>query len=74
MTSPQATDHLEVEWQYSVVDTDAAVLWLQSAAVPGYNVAPGTTKDLDDTYLFLGMGSKGFELFFAMGSFGVIQV
>ena len=51
MTSPQATDHLEVEWQYSVADTDAAVLWLQSAAVPGYTVAPGTTKDLDDTYL-----------------------
>lgn len=51
MTSPQATDQLEVEWQYSVADTDAVVRWLQSATVPGYTVTPGKTKDLDDTYL-----------------------
>ena len=51
MTSPQATDQLEVEWQYSVADTDAVAHWLQAAAVPGYTVTAGKTKDLDDTYL-----------------------
>ena len=51
MTTPEATDQLEVEWQYSVANTDAVARWLQSAAVPGYTVTPGKTKDLDDTYL-----------------------
>ncbi|MEP6871156.1 MAG: CHAD domain-containing protein [Anaerolineaceae bacterium] len=51
MTTPQPTDQLEVEWQYSAADTGAVARWLQSAAVPGYTVIPGKTKDLDDTYL-----------------------
>ncbi len=50
MTAPQATDQLEVEWQYSVSDTDAVARWLQAAAVPGYTVTPGKAKDLHDTY------------------------
>ncbi|MEO6399150.1 MAG: CHAD domain-containing protein [Tepidiformaceae bacterium] len=51
MTTPGATDQLEVEWQYSVADTEAVARWLQQAAVPGYILEPGKTKDLADTYL-----------------------
>ncbi|MEP7215841.1 MAG: CHAD domain-containing protein, partial [Anaerolineaceae bacterium] len=51
MSTPSPADQLEVEWQYSVADTDAVARWLRSAAVPGYNIEPGKTKDLDDTYL-----------------------
>ena len=51
MTTAAGTDQLEVEWQYSVADTEAVARWLQQAAVPGYTLEPGKTKDLADTYL-----------------------
>lgn len=45
-----ATDQIEVEWQYAALDTRPVLRWLQSAAVPGYVVAPAGVKELDDTY------------------------
>jgi CHAD domain-containing protein len=50
MSEPAASDLVEVEWQYSAADTSTVVRWLESAAVPGYTVAPGKTKELNDTY------------------------
>jgi CHAD domain-containing protein len=47
---PAASDIVEVEWQFDAVDTARVARWLEMAAVPGYTVAPGKTKDLDDTY------------------------
>lgn len=50
MSESAASDQVEVEWQYSAADTSTVVRWLESAAVPGYTIAPGKTKELDDTY------------------------
>lgn len=52
--SMSATDQLEVEWQFAVGDSGAATRWLEAAVVPGYTVAPGPTKQLDDTYFDTG--------------------
>lgn len=45
-----AQDQIEIEWQYSALDVRPVLRWLESAAVPGYTVTAGKTKDLDDTY------------------------
>ncbi|MEO9255117.1 MAG: CYTH domain-containing protein, partial [Tepidiformaceae bacterium] len=46
----EVADIIEVEWQFSAPDVQPVLQWLESAAVPGFTVAPGKTKQLDDTY------------------------
>jgi len=50
MTSGAASSSLEVEWQFAAPDLERTLRWLQSANVPGYQVVPGSSKQLDDTY------------------------
>ena len=51
MTTTTPSDHLEVEWQFGVAVLDDAERWLQAANIPGFRVAPGKRKLLEDTYL-----------------------
>jgi triphosphatase len=46
----KSADIVEVEWQFSTLDTLPVARWLEGAAVPGYTVEPGPTKQLADTY------------------------
>ena len=46
----QAQDHIEVEWQFSALDTRPVVRWLESANVPGYTLAPKPPRQVADTY------------------------
>jgi CHAD domain-containing protein len=47
---PPVADIIEVEWQFAALDLRAVLQWLESAAVPGFTVTPGKTKQLDDPY------------------------
>lgn len=52
--SGNAADQTEVEWQFNALDVRPVARWLESAAVPGYTVAVGATKDLRDAYFDTG--------------------
>lgn len=45
-----ATDILEVEWQYSALDTRPVVRWLNGPLPGEYTLSAAGVKDLDDTY------------------------
>jgi CHAD domain-containing protein len=45
-----ATDLLEVEWQYAALDTRPVVRWLHGPLPPGFSLAAGGVKELNDTY------------------------
>ncbi|HET7737900.1 MAG TPA: CHAD domain-containing protein [Tepidiformaceae bacterium] len=51
MPAKPPADHIEVEWQFAALDVRPVARWLESAAVPpGYTLARGPRKELDDTY------------------------
>ncbi|MCC7363591.1 MAG: CHAD domain-containing protein [Dehalococcoidia bacterium] len=46
----QATDILEVEWQFAALDVRPVLRWLESANVPGYTITPAKVREFADTY------------------------
>lgn len=50
VSNAQAQDIVEVEWQFEAQDVERAAAWLAGAAVPGYRVRAGKTKEQRDTY------------------------